>query len=359
MEEAGTLTLGARRGVLNVPLEATLTDPDTVAGETWKWQRSTSGTGSWMDIANTDSTSYTPGAADRDNYLRASVTYTDGTGPDETTLAVATGFPTVNDASTNLPPTPPDPIPQVPDVAENTPGGRNVVQVVLTDPEGEQPLRYTLSGSDEFGIGSSTGWIFVRRGGLNYEESPSHSVTVRAADSFGAAATVTLTIGISDVNEPPEAVDLAVKVAEDETVDIDVVGEATDQDAGDTLTVAGVVSSPHKGSTTVNVGTNDITYTPQANYHGSDNFTYRVNDAERPALERCHGHHHRRRRERRPGVPCPRRCRTLRVGERDTETPTSGAPVVGHGHRRATTLTYSLLGAGVIRSRSTAAARSP
>ena len=57
-----------------------------------------------------------------------------------------------------------------------------------------------------------------------------------------------------------------------------MVGRASDQDAGDTLTVAGVVSSPGKGRTTVNDGTNDITYAPQANYHGSDNFTYQVKD---------------------------------------------------------------------------------
>ena len=153
------------------------------------------------------------------------------------------------------------------------------MRVVFTDPEMER-LIYSLSGSDEFAIGSRSGQIAVRSGGLNYEDTTSHAVTVRAADSFDAATTVTLTIGISDVNEPPTAVDLSVRVLEDETVDIDVVGRASDQDAGDTLTVAGVVSSPGKGRTTVNDVTNNITYTPHANYHGADSFTYRVNDAK-------------------------------------------------------------------------------
>ena len=132
MEEAGTLALGARRGVFNVPLVATLEDPDVVATQTWKWQRSTSLTSGWMDIANADSNSYTPGADDRDNYLRASVSYTDGAGPDETTLAAATELPTVNDASTNEPPTPPDPLPQVAAVPEDALPGTNVVQVEFT-----------------------------------------------------------------------------------------------------------------------------------------------------------------------------------------------------------------------------------
>ena len=277
VEEAGTLALGARRGVFNVPLVATLEDPDVVATQTWKWQRSTSLTSGWMDIANADSNSYTPGADDRDNYLRASVSYTDGAGPDETTLAAATELPTVNDASTNEPPTPPDPLPQVAAVPEDALPGRNVVQVEFTDPEGEQQLTYSLI-SDEFVIGSGSGRITVKSGELNYEETTSYSVTVSAADSYGAAGMVMLRIGISNVNEAPTAADFVVTVPEDETVDIDVVEMASDEDAGDTLTVARVERHPEAGTATVNDGTNDITYTPRANYHGSDNFTYQVKD---------------------------------------------------------------------------------
>ena len=278
VEEAGTLALGARRGVNGEALVATLTDPDNVVSETWQWQHSMSRSGPWTDIANTDSNSYTPGADDVDNYLRASVSYTDGAGPDETTLTADTEFPTLNDASSNEPPNPPDPLPQVADVAENAPAGRNVVQVVFTDPEGEQQLTYSLSGSDEFAIGSGSGRITVKSGELNYEEATSHSVTVRAEDSFGAAGMVTLRIGISDVNEAPTAADFVVTVPEDATVDIDVVAMASDEDAADTLTVAGVERHPEAGTVAVNVGTNDITYTPRANYHGSDNFTYQVKD---------------------------------------------------------------------------------
>ena len=119
-----------------------------------------------------------------------------------------------------------------------------------------------------------------RAGGSITRTPGATTVTVKAADLLGASATATLTVDVEDVNEPPTAVDLWVRVLEDETVDIDVVGRASDQDAGDTLTVAGVVSSPGKGRTTVNDVTNNITYTPQANYHGADSFTYRVNDAK-------------------------------------------------------------------------------
>ena len=293
VEEAGTLALGARRGVNGEALVATLTDPDNVVSETWQWQHSMSRSGPWTDIANTDSNSYTPGADDVGNYLRASVTHTDGTGPDETTLTADTEFPTDNDASTNQPPTPPDPLPQVADVAENAPVGRNVVQVVFTDPEGEQQLRYTLSGSAEFAIGSSSGRIFVRSGGLNYEVTPSYTVTVRAVDSYGSAGMVALTIVISDVNEAPTAADFVVTVPEDETVDIDVVEMASDEDAGDTLTVAGVVERQPRaqerwrwttGPTTSPIEPNGTTTTaPTAS-------PIQVKDGSRPEFEHCHGH---------------------------------------------------------------------
>ena len=277
LEERGMLTLGGvRQGANGVPLQATLTDPDIVATETWVWQRSTSRSGPWMDIANTDASSYTPTAAVVGNYLRASVTYTDGASPNETTLTKATELPTVNDASGNQPPTPPDELPQVAPIPENA-GGGNVARVTFTDPESER-LTYSLVDSDEFAIGS-TGQITVKSGGLDYEDAKRHAVTVKAADPLGASATATLTVDVMDVNEPPTAARLAVRVLEDGTVDIDVIQDAFDEDAGDTLTVAGVVRSPGKGGTTVNDVTNDITYKPHANYHGADSFTYRVNDA--------------------------------------------------------------------------------
>ena len=262
VEETGTLTLGALQGVNGEALVATLTDPDVVATQTWVWQRRTGTSGAWTDIANTDASSYTPSADDVGNYLRASVTYTDGAGPNETTLTKATELPTLNDASTNQPPTPPDPLPQVAAVPEDAPAGRNVVQVVFTDPEGEQELTYSLSGSDEFAIGSGSGRITVKSGELNYEVTTSYSVTVSAADSFGAAGMVMLTIGISDVDEPP-GITLASAAGSDVTVSRSAVS-VEENHAGDLVNVTATdpetthtdytlaLGGTHSGSFTLN-----------------------------------------------------------------------------------------------------------
>ena len=212
---------------------------------------------------------------------------------------------------------------------------------MFTDPESEQ-LTYSVD-SDEFEI-NSRGQITVKLGaGFDHETKPTLPVTVRAADPIGAAATATLMIPISDVNEPPTAVDLPVRVLEDKTVDIDVVGRASDQDAGDTLTVAGVVSSPGKGRTTVNDVTNNITYTPQANYHGADSFTYRVNDAKTLRSNTAtvtitvHAVNDA------PEFPSAAVTRT--VSESASESDSVGAPVVATDID-STMLTYRLLGAG-------------
>ena len=97
--------LGAQRGVIDVALTATLADPDNVVSATWQWQRSTRRTGGWADIANTDASSYTPTADDRNQYLRATVSYEDGHGPGKSADA-ATEFTTVNERSSNSGPTP-------------------------------------------------------------------------------------------------------------------------------------------------------------------------------------------------------------------------------------------------------------
>ena len=75
-------------------------------------------------------------------------------------------------------------------------------------------------------------------------------------------------------NIPPVAADDSADTDEDTAVTIDVLTNDSDED-GDTLTVSSV-TQPADG-TVVNNGT-DVTYTPDADYCGSDSFTYTVSD---------------------------------------------------------------------------------
>ena len=211
--------------------------------------------------------------------------YTDGLSPpDKSLVAVSTNSVLAAPADNNPPMfTETNPARSVAENAQANAlvGGR----VTATDPDVGNTVRYEFDpddplDSDLFTIDAGSGQIRVKtQGALDYETQPMPTVKVKASDSSNASATVVVTIDVMDVNEPPRAASLAETVLEDGTVDIDVIRHAFDEDAGDTLTVAGVVRSPGKGGTTVNDVTNDITYKPHANYHGADSFTYRVNDA--------------------------------------------------------------------------------
>ena len=69
---------------------ATLTDPDNPTNQAWQWARSSTASGTFTNIPNATSASYTTADADAGNYLRATVTYTDDSGTGQTAGPVAT-----------------------------------------------------------------------------------------------------------------------------------------------------------------------------------------------------------------------------------------------------------------------------
>ena len=104
---------------------------------------------------------------------------------------------------------------------------------------------------------------------------------VTATDTFtykltgGDTATVTVTI--AGVNHAPDATDDSVTVSEDSGAnDLTSTLLSNDTDAdGDTRTITSGTSGTHG---TVSVVAGVLTYTPDANYNGSDSFTYTISD---------------------------------------------------------------------------------
>ena len=276
IEEPGSLTLPPLRPILNRPLTATLEDGDGVVSETWQWQRSTSRSSGWTDIANTNSSNYTPDGADRDHYLRATVEYTDGIGAGKR-LQATSEFTAVNDRLTNTPPTLPDSVDPI-SIREDTRAGRNVGSPIRATDEDNDPLAYELSGSSDFVIDGRSAQIKVADGvTLDFDAGQtSYPLTVTADDGFGGTDTVGVTINITGVNEPPQAVDDAPRsFDEDTSLTIDVLANDSDPE-NDDLTVTSV-TRPSSGSATLE-SDGTITYTPRSNYSGSDSFTYRARD---------------------------------------------------------------------------------
>ena len=77
-DEAGAVALSLSEPDVDIPITASLTDPDGGLDRVvWSWARSTDQT-AWTAIRGAALASYTPVAADKGSYLRATASYTDG-----------------------------------------------------------------------------------------------------------------------------------------------------------------------------------------------------------------------------------------------------------------------------------------
>jgi len=102
--------------------------------------------------------------------------------------------------------------------------------------------------------------------------------TYAAHDGYAWSNTATVTITVNPVSDAPMAADDSYSVDEDAALTISapgLLGNDTDVD-GDTLT-AGVVTWPIHGTLVPN-GDGSFTYTPSANFNGTDSFTYAAYD---------------------------------------------------------------------------------
>ncbi|HEU4552852.1 MAG TPA: Ig-like domain-containing protein, partial [Chitinophaga sp.] len=105
----------------------------------------------------------------------------------------------------------------------------------------------------------------------NYHGADNFDITI--SDGNGGTATVTVNITVSPVNDAPTGTGDSQTTPEDTPVSGAVTGTDIDSDA---LTYAKATDPVH-GS--VVVGADGVyTYTPEANYHGSDNFDIIISD---------------------------------------------------------------------------------
>ena len=252
VNEDGTVTLSAVQPRVGVPVTASLTDIDgQVSGVTWQW----SAGGSEIDDATSDT--YVP-TTDDSGTLTATAMYTDPQGSEKT--ASVTSANAVAADTRNRAPVFADQDDDTDglqnDAAERTVEENTVAPnpvsggaVTATDPNDGDILSYTLGGADasSFDVGLTSGQITVGTGTeLDYETKDTYMVTVIATDSFGASASIPVTITVTDINEGPEVtgrdqVDYAegeeVAVATFTAVDPEIAGAVTwsllEADAGD------------------------------------------------------------------------------------------------------------------------------
>jgi VCBS repeat-containing protein len=109
----------------------------------------------------------------------------------------------------------------------------------------------------------------------NYNGADGFTYTM--SDGQGGTAAATVSVTITSVNDAPLAVNDSTTTAENTAASIAVLANDTDAD-GDTVSVASVTTPAH-GTAAIDAG-GTVTYTPAANYNGTDSFTYTIQDGQ-------------------------------------------------------------------------------
>ena len=243
-EDRGSVELSQIEPREGRAVTATLMDEDgSISISTWQWQyvalndgavcnpgeNQTGPSGTWADIPNATSASYTPKDFVANNAsidiankcLRATATYTDG-------IASTTNFPAEPTSNTE-----PDTAteesdavvqaasavnaaPEFPDQDLTTPGdqsdetSRSIAENTAADTsigaavtaEDEDLRLYSLGGTDadSFAIDRRTGQIKTKAA-LDFETKAAHMVTVVATDPSGATDSINVTINVTDEND--------------------------------------------------------------------------------------------------------------------------------------------------------------
>ena len=159
-------------------------------------------------------------------------------------------------------------------IAEDTPNAPLDVLGNDSDPDGDTLTIVAVGLPDQ-------GGALVNNGdGLSYTPAADfyggEVFTYTISDGNGGFASAWVTVTVAPVNDPPLAVNDAPSVAEDsQDNSLDVLANDSDVE-GETLSIVSL-GAPNQGGAVINAGT-AITYTPAADFYGTETFTYTVAD---------------------------------------------------------------------------------
>lgn len=146
-------------------------------------------------------------------------------------------------------------------------------RIFASDADGDT-LSYSVASGPTHGtlvLEPVTGW-FTYTPAANFHGNDSFSVTID--DGHGGSATRTVSLAVQAENDAPVTTNQNLSGDEDATVAGAMVASDVD---GDTLRYS-VFYLPAHGTVTVDPATGAFTYTPNANFHGSDGFTLQADD---------------------------------------------------------------------------------
>ena len=149
-------------------------------------------------------------------------------------------------------------------------------QVVASDADGN-PLSYTAGTAPAHGsvtVNPDGTWTYTP--GSNFNGTDVFTVTI--SDGQGGISTATVNVGVTAVNDAPVANNDSLSTTEDTAVTYtaaQLLGNDTDIDSA-TLSIASVASG--SGGSAVLNADGSVTFTPNAHFNGTADFSYIVTD---------------------------------------------------------------------------------
>ena len=219
VEDPGAVALSRSTPVVGRLLTATLTDPDGgVTGRTWTWSWSTTRTGSFTPIVGADTATYTPAPADDGRYLKASATYTDSFGGNQSAAETSANTP----AGTTL--------------VSNTGQGGDASARFTTDygqafTTGYNLTDYTVSSVEIISQDSQSDDIALQICGVGADGSPTTSCTDLTAPNSFARGTLVFNVPTGTTLTPSTTYMVVFKSPGGDRVDVDATS-SDDEDAG-------------------------------------------------------------------------------------------------------------------------------
>jgi VCBS repeat-containing protein len=147
-----------------------------------------------------------------------------------------------------------------------------------------------IRSSAILGTGPANGTVTLNADGSfdytpNADFNGTDTFTYTASDSTGVSAETTVTITVNAVNDAPTAGEDAYSTDEDTALTIaapGVLSNDTDPEGDAMSAILG--TGPANGTVTLNAD-GSFAYTPNANFNGSDSFTYKTSDGTAESAE--------------------------------------------------------------------------
>jgi len=149
-----------------------------------------------------------------------------------------------------------------------------------SDPDGDalSALLLTLPGHGKLAMDAEG--LFVYKPDRGFEGIDTFTYEVSDGQAASSPATVSINVSLASASSTPQANDDSYVTSEDVTLSVDAPGVlANDIDLDGDLLRASLATGPRHG-TLVMGDKGSFDYTPDADFHGSDSFTYVANDGQ-------------------------------------------------------------------------------